>query len=123
MNIGGLLGVAAKFAEKAAGLLLQKEIDYLGKALSSPDHPYVVVLGGAKVSDKIKVIKKMLEVADTGLGVLPGTDVFAPFVTTKPDGTGLGLAICSEIVREHGGTLTYETTLGQGTTFRLRIPH
>ena len=57
--------VAKKFSRKSAGLLLQKEIDYLGRALSKPDHPYVVVLGGAKVSDKIKVIMKMLEVADT----------------------------------------------------------
>jgi phosphoglycerate kinase len=60
-------GVAQVIKEKAAGFLLQKEIDYLGKALSKPDHPFVVVLGGAKVSDKIKVIMKMLEVADTVL--------------------------------------------------------
>src|SRR5262249_472913 len=58
-------GVAAKFNEKAAGLLLEKEVEYLSKALDKPDHPYVVVLGGAKVSDKIKVITRMLEVADT----------------------------------------------------------
>jgi len=58
-------GVAARFAERAPGFLLRKEIEYLGKALSKPDHPYVVVLGGAKVSDKIKVISKMLEVSDT----------------------------------------------------------
>lgn len=57
-------GVAALFKDKAAGLLLQKEVDYLERALSKPDHPFVVVLGGAKVSDKIKVINKMLEVAD-----------------------------------------------------------
>jgi len=57
--------VAAKFKEKAAGLLLEKEVEYLSKALSKPDHPYVVVLGGAKVSDKIKVITRMLEVSDT----------------------------------------------------------
>jgi len=57
--------VAAKFNEKAAGLLLEKEVEYLSKALSKPDHPYVVVLGGAKVSDKIKVITKMMDVADT----------------------------------------------------------
>ena len=57
-------GVVAKFKNKAAGLLLQKEVDYLSKALTKPDHPYVVVLGGAKVSDKIKVITKMLEVSD-----------------------------------------------------------
>ncbi len=60
-------GVAQKIPQKAAGFLLQKEIDYLGKALSKPDHPFVVILGGAKVSDKIKVINKMLEVADTVL--------------------------------------------------------
>ena len=59
--------VAARFTEKAPGFLLQKEVEYLGKALLKPDHPYVVVLGGAKVSDKIKVIGKMLEVADTVL--------------------------------------------------------
>jgi phosphoglycerate kinase len=59
--------VAGKFKEKAAGLLLEREVAYLGKALSKPDHPYVVVLGGAKVSDKIKVITKMLEVADAVL--------------------------------------------------------
>lgn len=73
-------GVAGKYSEKAAGLLLQKEIDYLGKALSSPDHPYVVVLGGAKVSDKIKVIKKMLEVADT---VLIGGAMAYPFLLAQ----------------------------------------
>ncbi|MGD0089105.1 MAG: phosphoglycerate kinase [Planctomycetota bacterium] len=60
-------GVAAKFAARAPGFLLRKEIEYLSKALSQPDHPYVVVLGGAKVSDKIKVISKMLEVSDTVL--------------------------------------------------------
>ncbi len=64
----------------------------------------------------------VLEVIDTGTGVPAGTDVFEPFVTTKDDGTGLGLAICSEIVREHGGTLSFETAEGEGTTFRLRLP-
>ena len=60
-------GVARAIKERGCGLLLEKELNYLGKALSKPDHTYVVVLGGAKVSDKIKVITKMLEVADTVL--------------------------------------------------------
>ena len=64
----------------------------------------------------------LLEVVDTGDGVPDGLDIFEPFVTSKANGTGLGLAICSEIVREHEGTLTYETTRGQGTTFRMRLP-
>lgn len=62
-----------------------------------------------------------VEVTDTGPGIPEGMDVFEPFVTTKADGTGLGLAICSEIVREHEGSLTYESS-SAGTTFRLRLP-
>ena len=62
---GSVHAVAKKFSQKAAGLLMEKEVDYLGRALLKPEHPYVVILGGAKVSDKIKVINKMLEVADT----------------------------------------------------------
>ncbi|MBI3950006.1 MAG: phosphoglycerate kinase [Acidobacteria bacterium] len=54
-----------RFVEKAAaGLLMQKELDYLGRALN-PDHPFVVILGGAKVSDKIPVIQNLLKLADT----------------------------------------------------------
>lgn len=64
----------------------------------------------------------LLEVIDTGEGVPEGLDVFEPFVTSKSDGTGLGLAICSEIVREHEGSLLYETAPGVGTTFRMRLP-
>jgi two-component system sensor kinase FixL len=63
-----------------------------------------------------------LEVNDTGDGIPENLDVFEPFVTSKPDGTGLGLAICSEIVREHQGSLTFETKAGEGTTFRMKIP-
>lgn len=63
-----------------------------------------------------------LEVGDTGDGIPENLDIFEPFVTTKQNGTGLGLAICSEIVREHQGSLTYETAAGVGTTFRMKIP-
>jgi two-component system, LuxR family, sensor kinase FixL len=63
----------------------------------------------------------IVEVADTGSGIPAGLDIFEPFVTTKADGTGLGLAICAEIVREHEGSLTYESS-PLGTTFRLRLP-
>lgn len=63
----------------------------------------------------------LVEVSDTGPGIPEGIDVFEPFVTTKPNGTGLGLAICSEIVREHEGSLTYETS-SSGSVFRLRLP-
>lgn len=64
----------------------------------------------------------LIEVSDSGTGIPEGLDIFEPFVTSKADGTGLGLAICSEIVREHGGTLSYESTEGVGTVFRVRLP-
>jgi two-component system, NtrC family, sensor kinase len=67
-----------------------------------------------------------ITIADTGPGipdaVLP--HIFEPFFTTKTDGkgTGLGLAICHGIVTSHGGTLSVQTVLGQGTTFTIRLP-
>lgn len=57
-----------RFVEKsAAGFLMQRELDYLGRLLESPDRPLVVILGGAKVSDKIEVIENLLKVADSML--------------------------------------------------------
>ncbi len=54
------------FVEKsAAGLLMEKELEYLGKALSHPQKPFVSILGGAKVSDKIGVIKNLMGKVDT----------------------------------------------------------
>jgi phosphoglycerate kinase len=54
-----------KFVEKsAAGLLMQKELDYLGKALTNPQKPFVAILGGAKVSDKIGVIQNLMTKVD-----------------------------------------------------------
>jgi phosphoglycerate kinase len=50
--------------EKAAGYLLQKEVEYLSRALYSPEKPYVAILGGAKVSDKIPVIQNLIGKAD-----------------------------------------------------------
>jgi phosphoglycerate kinase len=54
-----------KFVKKsAAGLLMEKELEYLGKALHNPKRPFVAILGGAKVSDKIPVIQNLLEKVD-----------------------------------------------------------
>ena len=56
-------GIAAHIPA-VAGLLMEKELSVLGKALSNPDRPFTAIVGGSKVKDKIDVINKMLEIAD-----------------------------------------------------------
>ena len=57
--------VAKRGGQCAAGLLMERELKFLGDELENPARPFVVILGGAKVSDKIKVIDRLLERADT----------------------------------------------------------
>ena len=54
-------GITKHVKQAAAGLLMQKELDYLGRVISNPEHPFVAILGGAKVSDKIPVINALIE--------------------------------------------------------------
>ncbi len=57
------VGVANKLPA-VAGFLMQKELQYLGEALAEPEHPFVAILGGAKISDKIGVVDRLLQMAD-----------------------------------------------------------
>ncbi|MEW6535970.1 MAG: phosphoglycerate kinase [Candidatus Auribacterota bacterium] len=58
-------GVTRYFKQSACGYLLKKEIDYLGKALESPERPYVAIIGGAKISGKIDVITSLMTKVDS----------------------------------------------------------
>ena len=57
--------ITARGGQCVAGLLMERELQFLGEELDAPDKPFVVILGGAKVSDKIKVIDRLIEKADT----------------------------------------------------------
>jgi len=65
-----------------------------------------------------------IQVKDGGPGIPPErmARIFDPFFTTKARGTGLGLAMEQEIAQEHGGQLSCESAVGEGTTFTLRLP-
>ncbi|CAJ1226665.1 phosphoglycerate kinase [Levilactobacillus zymae] len=58
------VGIASNMAQTAAGFLMEKEIKFIGGAVDNPEHPFVAILGGAKVSDKIGVIDNLLSKAD-----------------------------------------------------------
>jgi phosphoglycerate kinase len=84
-------GVAQYFPQAAAGFLIAKELEFLGKCVYQPVHPYVAVLGGAKVADKIAVIRALLERADT---LLIGGAMAYTFL--KAQGHGIGASLLDE---------------------------
>jgi PAS domain S-box-containing protein len=83
--------------------------------------------GWLTVATRVRGGDAIVEVADTGVGIPPEhlARIYDPFFTTKAEGrgTGLGLSVTYGIVQEHGGTLSCESDYGQGTRFRLVLPH
>ena len=84
-------GVAAFVKETAIGYLMQKEVDVMGKALEDPARPFVAILGGAKVSDKIGVIENLMEKVDT---LIVGGGMAYTFFAAN--GHSVGTSICEE---------------------------
>jgi phosphoglycerate kinase len=78
-------GMAAFMPERGAGFLLQRECDYLGKVLASPERPLIAILGGAKVSDKISVISSLLQLVDA---LLVGGAMAYTFMRSQGHQTG-----------------------------------
>jgi phosphoglycerate kinase len=62
-----VVGITRFVKQSAAGLLMEKELAYLGKAVTNPARPFVAILGGAKVSDKIEVVENLVKIADAML--------------------------------------------------------
>jgi phosphoglycerate kinase len=98
-------GMVPFVAERAAGFLLQRECEYLGKVLQAPARPVVAILGGAKVSDKIKVIRSLLSRVDT---LLIGGAMAYTFLRAQGAATGKSLveedqvALAGSLLQEAG---------------------
>ena len=99
------------FLPAVAGFLLEKEIKYLGQAIADPKHPFVAILGGSKISDKIGVIKNLLTKADS---ILIGGGMANTFFKAQ------GYPVADSLV-EDGALETAEELLKQGGQ-KLRLP-
>jgi PAS domain S-box-containing protein len=78
--------------------------------------------GHLRISARTEPQHVCIDVSDDGPGLCTELDVFAPFTTTKTSGMGLGLPLAREIVRAHGGTLSYASAPQRGTTFTISLP-
>lgn len=81
----------ADFLPAVSGFLIEKELQFLGEAVDDPKRPFVAILGGSKVSDKIGVIENLIEKADT---ILIGGGMAYTFI--KAAGCGIGTSLCEE---------------------------
>lgn len=79
----------AHYLPAVSGLLMEKELDVLGKALNNPERPFTAIVGGSKVKDKIDVINKMIEIADN---IIIGGGLSYTFF--KAQGHEIGLSLC-----------------------------
>src|SRR3972149_6880856 len=81
---------------------------------------------GGKLTIKSKENKDNIEftITDMGAGIPKETleKLFTPLFTTKAKGMGFGLSICKRIVEAHGGKISAESAVGEGTTFKILIP-
>jgi signal transduction histidine kinase len=82
--------------------------------------------GGGKVTLHTRTVGPRIEIAveDDGIGIPPEVlpRLFDPFFSTKEGGSGLGLALTQQIVRDHGGQIIPQSTVGRGTTFTVSVP-
>ncbi len=82
------VGITRFVKKSAAGLLMEKELEYLGRVLHNPERPFIAILGGAKVSDKIGVIQNMMDKVDT---LIIGGGMAYTFLKAMNDAVGKSL--------------------------------
>ncbi len=102
----------ARFLPAAAGFLLEKEIKYLGQAIAEPKRPFVAILGGSKISDKIGVIKNLLVKADV---ILIGGGMANTFFKAQ------GYPVADSLVEDEALETAKELLKNGGTKLRLPV--
>ena len=108
------VGMIAHVKQAAAGLLMDKELEYLTKVTQNPERPCVAILGGAKVSDKIEVIQNLMKVVDR---LMIGGDMAYTFLRARGEGTGKSL------VEEDKIELAKELMAASGAKLMLPLDH
>jgi PAS domain S-box-containing protein len=99
--------------------LSQVMFNLLRNALEAMPHGGTLTVATSRAGQQLRI-----DVSDTGTGISDENKgrVFVPFFTTKANGTGLGLSVVHQIVRNHGGSVDVESTLGRGTTVSIMLP-
>ena len=110
-------GIVHQIAQSAAGLLMAAEVEYLGKALESPDRPFVAILGGAKVSDKLEVIENLLGKVDA---LIIGGAMAYTFLSAK--GLPVGRSLVEKELVDTARDLEARAK-ARGITFELPVDH
>ena len=110
-------GITHFVKQSAAGLLMESELKHLGKALDDPNRPFVAIIGGAKVSDKIGVIESLIKKADT---ILIGGGMAYTFLRAQGQQTGKSLVEEDKI---DVARAALDQAAAKGVTFLLPIDH
>jgi phosphoglycerate kinase len=111
------VGITKFVKQSAAGLLMQKELDYLGKALEHPEKPFIAILGGAKVSDKIAVIQNLMTKVDA---LIIGGGMAYTFLKAQGQEVGKSLVEADRV--EFAGQLLAEAKK-RGVKLLLPVDH
>jgi len=119
------VGVAHKLPA-VAGFLIQKELQYLGEALAEPEHPFVAILGGAKISDKIGVVERLLQMVDRMLigGGMANTFLAAQgFDMAESLVEANSVSTAAEILKRAGDSLVLPSDLVAAAEFNQEAEH
>ncbi len=109
-----VVGITRFVKQAAAGLLMERELNYLGKAITNPERPFVAILGGAKVSDKIEVVENLMKIADAML--IGGGMAYTFF---KAQGIGIGKSLVEDDKVELARRILADA---KARGFRLMLP-